>query len=72
MLSKAPNNNDVTCIENMLNKAPNSNDSKQCALNWYEHTTILNGSYIASRYAEKPTYQRREIHNDKQGLCDWK
>ena len=28
MLNKAPNNNDFTCVENMvLNKAPNSNDA---------------------------------------------
>ena len=34
MLNEAPNNNDVTCVENMmLNEAPNSNDTTHVANN---------------------------------------
>ena len=34
MFNKVPNNNDITCVENMvLNKAPNSNDTTHVANN---------------------------------------
>ena len=52
MLNEAPNNNDVTCVANIvLNEAPNSKDTVHVANNVYlttQHTTILNGGYIAT------------------------
>ena len=52
MLSEAPNNNDITLVENMvLNEAPNSDDAKCVASNL--HLTTMGAqqfSMMANRY----------------------
>ena len=46
MLNEAPNNNDATCVANIvLNEVPNSSDAMRVGNNG--RRTILNGGYIA-------------------------
>ena len=41
MLNEVPNNNDITCMENMvLNEAPNSNDATRHVVNNMRLTTM--------------------------------
>ena len=65
MLNKAPNNNNVTRVANIvLNKAPNSNDATRIANNVHLTTMDAQQFSMAATYshrAEKPTYQRQEI-----------
>ena len=78
MLSKAPNNNDVTCIAHiMLNKVPNSCDAIHVTINMRLTTmgAIANnsqGGYIAIMQKSQLTRDKKEWHDNKKGLCGWK
>ena len=59
MLNKAPNNNDVTRIANIvLNEAPNSNDTTRVANNVFLTTMDIQHSQwrLYSHHVEKATY----------------
>ena len=58
MLNEVPNNNDVTCIANiMLNEAPNSNNAMDVVndVQWVHNNSQWR---LYSHHAEKLTYQR--------------
>ena len=70
MLNEAPNNNDVTCIGNIvLNEAPNSNDATHIANNVCLATSCTKANLSQMRDNDTITLK---VHTDGNKLCPGK